>query len=708
MNQLERRDFFKLAALATGGFILGIGAKEKNARGEEAFQLNAFIEINSAGDIILTAHKPEIGQGVKTSLPMLLAEELDVPWETVQVRTRVVDKNLFGRQGAGGSQSVRQNYMPLRQLGAAAKMMLIKAAANKWGVPAGQCEAREGRVFYQKKELSYAELAEAASRLTPPQDNMLKLKDEKDFKIIGKRIGGVDNQAIVTGEPLFGIDQSPEGVKYAAFIKCPFFTGEVKKANVSEVKNLPGVRDAFVIEAISGKAIGLSSGVAIIADSTWQAFQASKKLKVDWRGENMSQHHDEEYAKQAQLAIEKDKEKKLPQGALEATYYYPFIAHNTMEPQNCTALYDKGVLEMWAPTQSPNNAANKISKLLQLDDEKIRIHVVRSGGGFGRRLHVDFMIEAAAIASRCKGVPVKVTWTRDQDLQHDYYRLPAWHYFTGNVDSAGEIETFADHVVTLGLSENKPGIGGRVGKGGFPFAFIHPRKASTKSSVVVSHVPGGFWRAPGANGNAFAIQSFVDELAYKAGKDPLEFRQAMLEREPRGKRYQAERMRGVLEAVKKKSNWGKKLPKGSAQGVAFYFSHQGYVAVVAEVTVSKAGKLSVNKMTAAVDVGKIVNPSGAENQVVGSMLDGLSAAWQQKISVKEGEVQNSNFHDYPVLRMQDVPKTEVVFIESDNPPTGLGEPALPPAPPAICNAIFAATGVRVRSLPIRENDLSWG
>jgi len=696
MNTIDRREFFKLTALATGGFVLSVGAQ--TTAEEASFSPNAFIKITSDGKISLTAHVPDIGQGVKTSLPMIIAEELEVPWERVEVVTEAVNEKIFGKQAAGGSQSIRRNYDQLRRLGAAAKEMLVLAAAKEWNVPKNKCIAQNAQVSYNKKVLTYGELAVKASKQKKPNPKSVKLKRPEDFKVLGKRIGGVDNEAIVTGKPLYGIDQVLENLHYASYTRCPSFNGKVKSANLDQVKSLPGVHDAFILRGSPVPLGGLYEGVAVVADSTWNAKKASEALKIKWDTPDQSKHNTDNYHTLAKEAVKEDR-RKDEEGFVEAFYHYPFLAHNTMEPQNTTALFKDGKLELWAPTQIPGGLQGSIQKALKIKPDAITINLTRSGGGFGRRINSDFGVEAAAIAKHLKGIPIKLTWTREQDIQQDYYRNACWHLLQAKVEGS-EIRTFSDHVVTTGANSKKPGIGGKMGSNMFPFPFL--KNTSVKQSVIPTNLPFGWWRAPGSNGFAFAMQCFFDELAHEAKIDPLDFRRQLLKKKAKGK-YDAKRMSGVLEAVAKKADWGKTLPKGSAQGVAFYFSHQGFAAIIAEVTVSQDGKLKVDKLSAAMDVGPIVNLSGAENQVEGSMLDGLSSAWYQEIKIKDGAVQNSNFHDYPTLRMPDVGELDVTFIESDNPPTGLGEPALPPVIPAVCNAIFSASGHRVRTLPINGN-----
>jgi isoquinoline 1-oxidoreductase subunit beta len=719
---LDRRGFFRVTALASGGFLLGWNAEAaEEAAAAAAFSPNAFIRITPEGLVTIFAKNPEVGQGVKTSLPMIIAEELEVPWEKVTVEQAPVNQAAFGNQVAGGSMSTPSNYDRLRRMGAIARTMLVEAAAKEWGVSSDECEAVAGEVIHKPsgKKLAYGALAAAASKLPVPEERSVKLKKVEDFKLLGKRVGGVDNPKIVTGQPLFGIDQKQPGMKYAAYVRCPVFTGKVKEADLDAVKKLPGVTDAFVIEG-TGDHYGLMAGVAIIAIDTWSAFKAKDALKVSWESDTKESFV--EHAKKATETmpgqgkeIRKTGEPDFPDDGktVTAEYHYPHLAHANLEPQNCTAVFKDGALEMWAPTQNPGSGIDGISRALKIPKDKITVHMTRIGGGFGRRLMGDFMVECAAIAQKMNGTPVKLTWTRDQDLGHDYYRAGGWHRFRGRVDDTGKLVAWADHFVTFGLnSDDRPGNGADLGGDEFPSRFVP--NLLLERTIFPSNTPLGWWRAPGSNALAWAIQSFIDEMAHTAKKDPLEFRLELLgeDREVppsggRGTPYNATRMKGVLKLVAEKSGWGEKLEKGRGRGIAFHFSHLGYVAVVADVTVSKDGKLKVNKLSAGVDVGPIMNLSGAENQVEGSMIDGLSAAWFQEITVEQGAVQQKNFHEYRLLTMKDAPQVEVHFAKSDFPPTGLGEPALPPTAPAITNAIFAATGKRVRALPLAKQDLSW-
>lgn len=735
-SPMDRRSFLRVSALAGGGLVLGfylgstsrlVGADVVKPTAEGSggeFAPNAFIRIAPDGSVTIYAHKPEIGQGIKTSLPMIVAEELEVDWHSVKVVSAPLDP-AFGGQAAGGSSSTPSSYMNLRRTGATARMMLVQAAAQTWSVPASECRAENGRVVHagSSRSLSYGELVGKAATLPVPDAKEVVLKDPKNFKLIGSRVSGVDNGKIVSGQALFGIDQKVPGMLYATYVKCPVFGGKVAKANVEQLKKVPGVRDAFVIEGTT-ELNGLLPGVAILADSTWAAFSARKQLQVTWdEGPAAAESWTAMLATAAELGPKPGKDVMRKDGdvdaafagaakVIEASYAYPFVSHANLEPQNCTASVVGDKAEIWAPTQNPEDGQNLVSRTLGIPKTNIQIHITRIGGGFGRRLMNDYMVEAAAISQRAK-VPVKLTWTREDDMQHDHYRPGGFHYFKGAVSQDGKIAAWKSHTLAVGNTDKKAGNGSGMGGDEFPGRFLPNFLA--EQTVMKCNVPTGWWRAPGSCTIAWVVQSFIDELAHAAGRDPYEFRMELLgDKEvgpgpgQRGTPYSAARMKGVLQLAAEKSGWGKKLPKGQGQGIAFHFSHRGYFAEVAEVTVTKDGALRVNNVVVAGDVGsEIINLSGAENQVQGSVIDGLSAAWLQQLGYENGRIQQSNFNEYLLLRIADAPKVEVHFRKTDNPVTGLGEPALPPLAPAVCNAIFAATGKRIRELPISKADLSW-
>jgi isoquinoline 1-oxidoreductase subunit beta len=702
---VDRRAFIRVSALAGGGLLVGtylrfgesLAFAETVPAGAASFTPNAFISIAPSGAVSIIAPNSEMGQGIKTSLPMIVAEELDVAWDHVTIVQG--DMNAaYGRQMSVGSMSTPTNFAPMRHAGATARAMLVAAAAETWGVSPAECSTDKGEVIHaaSKRRATYGELATKAATLTPPTN--APLKDPKDFKLIGTRVPGVDNQKIVTGAPLFGIDVRLPGMLYATYTKCPVFGGTVVSANIDEVKKRPGVRDAFVLDGIEG----LTPGVAVVADSTWNAFSAAETLKVQWNTGAVASQSSTEMAKQAEQLAKAAAPAPLPAGTkvVEAVYHYPFLAHATLEPQNCTAQFKNGVMEMWTPTQIPASGQSLVTRGLGLAPDKVVVHITRLGGGFGRRGSNEYSLEAGAIAKKLDGTPVKLMWRREDDFAHDNYRSNGWHYFTAGLDGSGKPVALHDAFVKM------QGGPGDMNAGGFPFIAIPG--SQVKSSKLPAGIPTGYWRAPGDNGNVWATQSFVDELAHAAGRDPLAYTLELLATVPAGGGFDSAKMKTVLDLATQKAGWGKSRPRGEGQGFAITHTNNAYVAIVADVTVSREGELAIKKLTAVVDAGTIVNLSAAESQVQGAMLDGISAAWFQKITIKGGAAEQANFSEYRMLRMNHAPPiVDVQFIKSNAPPTGLGEPGLPAAAPAVCNAIFAASGVRVRTLPIYDASLKW-
>ncbi|MDB6089115.1 MAG: aldehyde oxidase and xanthine dehydrogenase molybdopterin binding protein [Gammaproteobacteria bacterium] len=735
----SRRSFLAASAFAGGGLLLdfSVSAAASAAPGQPdmaAATVNAYIRITPDDIVTIQAKNPEIGQGVKTMLPMLIAEELDVDWKNVRTEMAVLDPAKYGPQFAGGSFTTPMNYDPLRRAGAAGRQMLVAAAAQTWHVPEAECETTPGVVHHKPtgRTLKYGALAAKASKLPPPDLKTVKLKDPKDFRIIGQAIGGVDSPLIVAGKPIFGIDVSVPGMRYAVYEKCPVHGGTVVSANVDAIKALPGVRDAFVLKTsavgpapFAGMQVGALDGVAIVADTWWQANKALEKLVVQWDEGPAATQSSAGFARQA-AELAKQAPTKIvrsdgdTKGALagaaqtvQASYFYPFLAHVPLEPQNCTAHFHDGKVEIWAPTQNPGAGRTLVAKTLGIPDTDVTIHIIRCGGGFGRRLASDFIVQAAMI-SRQAGAPVKLLWNRKQDIAHDMYRPAGFHYFTAGLDAKGKLVALRDHLVTFGEG-NKFNDSATISPTEFPARLLENLEFGM--SAMPLGLPTGPLRAPGSNGLAFAFQGFLDEVAHAAKQDPLQFRIDLLGA-PRvlptppgpfgpAPGFDTGRMVGVLELVREKSGWGKQtFAKGTGLGVACYYSHLGYFAEVVKATVDSAGAVRVDKVWIAADVGSpIINPSGALNQVQGSALDGIGAALGQAITVERGRVVQTNFHDLPLLRMNQAPPLEVHFRTTDNPPTGLGEPALPPVIPALVNAIYAATGKRVRKLPIDPAEL---
>jgi isoquinoline 1-oxidoreductase beta subunit len=731
---VNRRDFLKISGL--GGLVLAFyiksGPQAEAAEGAAAsgdFSPNAFIRIAPSGAVTIVSKQPEMGQGVKTSLPMVIAEELEVPWKGITIEQGDFDEKLYGNQGAGGSQSTPRNYDTFRLLGATARTMLITAAAQTWGVPASECRAENASVVHASKgKLEYGKLVAAASKLPVPDKDSVKLKDPKDFKLLGKRVPQYDSVKIVTGQPLFGIDVKLPGMLYAVYEKCPAFGGKAVSANLDQIKTLPGVKDAFILEG-NGKVKELCSGVAIVGDSTWACFSARKQLKVTWdEGKVASESWDgfvaqakEKAAQPGQKTLRKDGDVDAALGSaakkVEAEYIYPFISHANLEPQNTTAHWKNGVMEIWSPLQIPSAGAGLVTKVLSIPAEKVKIHINRAGGGFGRRISADYLIEAAAIAHKVNA-PVKLTWAREDDLRHDHMRPGGIHFLKGGVDASGKIVAWKHHSFTFGEG-GSPGSGGGFNGDIFPWGAIANFQAD--QTMFDTGWPMGPWRAPGSCVFGWVLHSFLDELAHAAGRDPLEVRLELLDQQATkatggsGKKgggggFNVGRMRDVLKFAAEKAGWGKKkFEKGQGAGLAFYFSHLGYFAQVAEVTVTKEGELKVDRFVTGYDVGaQVVNLSGAENQIEGSIVDGLSVLKYQELNIERGRVVQSNFDNYPLLRTTEAPtKIESYNLKTNHPTTGMGEPAIPPVAPAICNAIFAATGKRVRQFPLVRTDLRW-
>jgi isoquinoline 1-oxidoreductase beta subunit len=735
---LNRRDFIRVSSLAGGGLLLG--SYFKPARGAVGgpgappaeWMPNAYIRFTPDGAVTIIAENPEIGQGIKTTFPMIVAEELDVDWKSISIEMAMADSAKYGRQQVGGSSSTPNNYNRLRQMGAAARQLFITAAALTWSVPESECTTASGAVLHQasKRKLRYAELLAKAATLPAPDPATVKLKDPKDFKIIGTPVANVDGPAIVRGKPLFGIDVTMPGMLYAVYTKCPVFGGKVVSADLDPIKAMPGVRYAFVVDGLNpGMGAGLNPGVAIVADSWWLAKNARENLQVVWDEGTTTGQSSLEYAQQAAalsklpptmpLRKDGDVDAALATAAkvVEGAYSYPFLAHAPLEPMNCTASFKDGKLELWAPSQAPQGGGQMAARAIGLQPTDVTVHITRAGGGFGRRAFNDFMVEATWI-SKTVGAPVKLLWTREDDIQHDYYRPGGFHFLKGGVDASGKLVAWQNHFVSFG--EN-----GRftsqcaLDPTEFPARFVP--NFSADASLMPLRVPTGYLRAPGSNALAFVMQSFIDELAHAAGKDPLQFRLDLLavpqiSTAPAapaaggrggggGAAYDAGRMRGVLELVRDRSGWGKTtLPAGTGMGVAFHYSHRGFFAEVVQASVDATNQLKVEKIWIVGDIGSvIINPSAAVGQAQGAALDGLAQALGQEITLDKGRVVQGNFNNFALLRYRQAPpEIDVHFLRTDNPPTGLGEPALPPVIPALCNAIFAANGKRVRSLPLSK------
>jgi isoquinoline 1-oxidoreductase beta subunit len=710
--QLSRRSFLFASAAVGGGLYLGLSPEKAEAA--EPGQLNAWVVIPATGRIRIMASNPEVGQGIRTSLPMVICEELDADWAAVEIVPTLADAKIYGRQVAGGSQAMPTQYEPMRRVGAAARGMILAAAATAWGVPVAELSTDKGHVVHGTKRAPYGQFAAAAAALPAPDMASVAVKDPKAFRLIGSFQPGVNNRAIVAGKQDYGIDAVVPGMIHAAFHKSGVQGAKVKSANLAAIKAMGGVKDAFIV-AGTEEYEGLASGVAILADTTWHAERARAALKVEWSDSPAAFQSTATWAKLA--ADAKGKPAALPIHAtgdvsaamakatkrVAADYAYPFIPHVPMEPINCTARVDGDKVEIWAPTQNPEPGRAAVAKLLGVPPENVTIHMMRVGGGFGRRLQNDYMVEAAAIAKQA-GRPVKLTWTREDDITQDYLRPGGWHYLEAGLDAQGRCIAWDNHFISYGR-DGKFARAAGIGPTDFPAGIVDDFRLGATVLPLIHTT--GFLRAPANNAFGFVTQGFIDELAHAAGADPVQYRRDFLgapriigDPKSRGP-YNTGRMRAVLDKAAAMAGWGRKLPKRTGLGVAFHFSHLGYFANVIEASVAADGTVKVHKVWVAGDIGRqIVNPAGAMNQVQGSILDALGACMGHEITFADGAIEQRNFGDVPMLRMDAAPPIEIAFLTPDYPVTGLGEPAYPAVAPALANAIFAATGVRLRKLPL--------
>jgi isoquinoline 1-oxidoreductase beta subunit len=743
--RLNRRSFLQLTALAGGGLALELYRLPRAAAQQPGkppdLTPQAFIHIAPDGVVTIMARASESGQGMRNMLPMLIAEELDVDWKDVRVQQAELNEKIYGPQFSGGSANTPMGWEPMRRVGAAGRQLLIAAAAQTWGVAEAECTTQSGRVLHAAsgRSAGYGELATKAAALLAPALSSVKLKDPKDYRIIGHSQTGVDTHAIITGKPLFGIDVQLPGMLYAAIEKAPVFAGKVKSANIDQVKALPGVRHVLVMDggitpaAYTPWEPGMEPGIAIVADTWWQAQQARKQLKVDWDLGPAATQSTEGFSKRAEELLkappgttvrkygDMDAALKLSAKVVDATYQYPFIAHVTLEPQGATAHWKDGKLEMWSTSTLPVDGRGLVAKALGIQESDITTHMVRSGGSFGRRLQNDYLVEAAWIAKRVDA-PVKLLWSREDDIAHDPFRSGGTFGLRAGLDAQGKLTAWRQHFATFG-DEKHSTSGGGIGQDAYPAGF--PPAYALYTSAQPLMLRTGALRAPGDNAYCWVAQSFLDELAHAAGRDPLEFQLELLsnkqapwssgehdavgDHEPTGQSVLIpERYKGVLELVAEKSGWAhrSKAP-GHGMGIAAWFCHLGYFAHVADVSVDAQNKVTVHRVWAAGDIGsQIINPKAAENLVFGGVIEGMSHMGQE-ITLVDGKIQQSNFHNHPLMRIRQAPKIEVYWRKTGYAPTGLGEPGLPPILPAVCNAIFAATGKRIRTLPLQRSGFSW-
>jgi isoquinoline 1-oxidoreductase beta subunit len=702
-----RRDFLKVAATASGGLVLGfigLGSTATAALAEGAaapgVDFNSYLSIAPDGLVTIFSPNPEVGQGIKTAFPMIVAEDLDVDWAAVKVVQAPLDTKRFERQVAGGSQSIRHSWQRLRKAGATARQMLVDAAAQRWQVPATELTTDKGTVFHAKtnRKLSYGELATEAAKLPVPTD--VKLKDRAEFKLLGRSVKNVDNRGILTGKPLYGLDFYREGMLFAMIQRPPAFGLKVKSVDATAAKRMPGVVDVVTFK----------NNVAVVGKSTWQVRKAKDALKVEYEKADTLESSADHNRIFAELLDSPNATVRRKDGDVEAAfktaakvvkaeYQCPFLPHNPLEPMNFFAHVREDGVELVGPTQTPELARNETAKLLGIAPEKVTVQLTRMGGGFGRRLKADYVLEAAELSSLVKA-PVKVIWTREDDMTGGSYRPAVRYRFEAALDAQNNLVGYK--LRGVGINAGNPTREDNFPSGAVPNLLID--SVEHKSPITT-----GAWRAPITNFLAFAEQSFLDEVAHAAGKDPVQFRLELLEKAktaPTGAvKYDIDRMKGVITLVADKAGWGKK--PGVAQGFSVYFSHNSYVAQVGEA-VLKNGQPVVRKIYAAGDCGVVVNQSGARQQMTGGIVDGLGHAMFGNLTFKDGAPEQKNFNAFRLIRLADVPEVEVHFVDNGIDPTGLGEPALPPTGAAAANAIFKATGKRLRNQPFVEQMEAWG
>ena len=724
---ISRRKFVVGSTVAGVGLIVGLRfaapllhSQESDKAGKKAppNPFEAYIHVKPDGKISLIVAKSEMGQGIKTGLAMILAEEAEVDFNTVIVEQAETRPDIYPHMGTGGSGSTMENFMPLRRAGATVRDLMITAAAAKWNVPKSDCEAKKGTVLHEasSRQATYGELVGAASKLPQPDQEKVELKDESEFELIGHATPRVDIPSKVNGSAQFGIDVRVPDMLFAVVARCPTFGGKPAHFDGAKAKAVPGVRDVFEIPAL-GPGMFTAGGVVVIADSTWSAMKGREALNVAWdRGPAASETSASMYEQLRAAANKPGKRVRndgnvdsvLSNGAkkVEAVYELPLLAHATMEPMNITAHVRGSEAEVWAPTQSPDWVQGTVAQLLGLKPDKVIVHTTLLGGGFGRRYMADFPGEIAQIA-RQVGKPVQLVWSREDDMTHDFYRPATCHRLQGAVDANGRPAAWFHTLASTSIrgfwdpkaAPEETELGGALQ---MPYAIPNVR---LEFNAVASAVPRAWWRSVENSFNGFVVESFIDELAAAAGKDPFEFRRGLLVKPANWKAKNEDdvdpgRLRGVLELAAAKSNWGSPLPKGQGRGIAAFCSFGSYFAEAAEVTVS-GSNFTINRIVAAVDCGQIVNPESVRSQTEGAIIYGLSAALKNEITIKNGAVEQTNFDGYDPLRIHEAPRIEVHLTQSKEECGGMGEPALPPAAPAVANAIFAASGQRLRKLPFQ-------
>jgi isoquinoline 1-oxidoreductase subunit beta len=705
MSPLSRREFVGAGIGAAAGLVIGFYLPHKGESRKDSFSPNAYLRITPDNKITIVVARSEMGQGVRTALPMILAEELEADWKQIEIE-QAGASTLYGDQTTGGSASIRTTWDPMRKAGASAREMLISAAALTWGVSRSSCTADSGHIKHaaSNRSLSYGELVAKASTLPIPSD--VTLKQSKDYKIVGQRLPRLDSLAKVKGEAIYGIDFRMPGMKYAVLARCPLIAGKVSGIDDKESKKIPGV--SYV-----GK-IG-DSAVAVVADSVWSAMEGRRVLNVSWdEGPHKDLNSAAILASLKQAASKKGANLyaagdpgKASGRHISAEYVLPFMAHAPMEPGNCTAHFQGSNCELWAPTQVPQDCRDSVATAIGLDPDQVKVNVTLMGGGFGRRLEHDYAVEAAQV-SKAINAPVKVIWTREDDMRCSTYRPASLHQLSATVDGTGLPVALTHRIIAPSITGQKgqpvpnnvdPDLPDEAGP-----VYGIPNYA-IEYVMTETPVPLGWMRSVYALQAGFALESFIDELALAAGKDPLKYRLQLLAKDQDlayfTTTWHTARMRAVLQLAAEKAGWDKPLPAGHYRGIACFACFQTYMAEVVEITMENK-QPKVHRVVAAVDCGQVVNPAILEQQIQGGVVYGLSNALRAQITIDKGRIVQGNFDDYAPLRMDEAPVVEVYAVPSQEPPTGIGEPSLPPLAPALCNAIYAATKKRIRTLPIQS------
>ena len=725
---INRRDFVKLFGLASTGIILGCNVssnkKEFLPQVDGTFAPNVFVQIQKDGNITLIASRSEMGQGIKTSLTSAIADELEADWQYITVK-QATGNAKYGNQNTDGSRSVRTLLEPMRKMGAATKMMLITAAAKKWNVAESVCKAKNHYIMNTNSgdKIFFGDLVDEASKVAIPADENIKLKKVEDFKYIGKSLKSVDLKDFTHGTATYGIDFRIPNLKFAAIARCPVTYGTVKSFDSTDAEKVAGVEKVIELNKMDppvGQFFGALGGVAVIANNTWSAFQGKLELDIEWNyGENHSFNSDEYKALLTQRVHQKGKLVPGKKGdvsnafdnadkIIEATYHVPFLAHAPMEVPNATAWFQEHEIEVWAPVQDPQTARAELAHFFEIPLENITINVTMLGGGFGRKSKSDFVVEAVTL-SKEMNAPVQVVWTREDDIKHGFYHSTSAQYLKGSLDKNGQVSGWLQRLampsiasIFKPLSDYATGAELNQGFTNNPYNLTNFRLENVKAEA---HVRIGWLRSVINIHSGFGNNSFVDELANAANIDPVQFHLNLIgkDRIIQGKSeypYNSKRMKDVLKKTAKMANWGKTLPKNHGFGVAIQYSFYSYVATIVEVAVIN-DKVKVKNTWTTIDCGLVLNKDNVKNQLEGSIFFGMSLALYGKISTKEGAVEQNNFFDYQMTRMKDAPNIHIHIMDKMNEkPTGVGEPGVPVMAPAICNAIFNATGKRVRSLPL--------